>query len=127
MTKDTGKTKKSDEKPTEKRAETPPSSEPPKQESNESSKSNKTTSKKVLKKHKRCGGNACPDCGKCTDWKYNGDIHLDHLLHKHNESHALLNPQRWTRSPNATCLVYTNGFIYSTGDTSSVICQCSSE
>ena len=81
----------------------------------------------MSKKNEFCGGNACPSCGKCIDWHYKGNLSVDHNLYKHNESHDICNPQRWYRNPNATCLVYTNALIYSTGNINAIICHCPSE
>ncbi|UJR12531.1 hypothetical protein I4U23_016706 [Adineta vaga] len=123
MKKDAKNQKKSEE-PTPEKAATPPPPEPAPQKDDQSSESNNKESQVKPKKIKRCGGNACSKCGKCTDWHYTGDIAYDYDRYQHKESYDICNPQRWLRSPNATCLVYTNGLIYSSGDFSILACQC---
>jgi hypothetical protein len=47
-----------------------------------------------------CRGNACPHCGKCFDWYYDGTIDGDYERFKHRESHDIYNAKRWHRRPN---------------------------
>ena len=47
-----------------------------------------------------CYGNACPRCGKCYDWHYDGDIDRDYDRYCRSESYDVLHPKRWHRRPN---------------------------
>ncbi|CAF1386713.1 unnamed protein product [Adineta steineri] len=50
----------------------------------------------LQKKVKRCGGNACLECGKCNDWYYDGDMNYDYELLKRRHCRNILQRKRWS-------------------------------
>jgi hypothetical protein len=48
----------------------------------------------------RCHGNACPHCGKCFDWRYDGDVDRDNERYNRGGSYEILDNKRWHRRPN---------------------------
>ncbi|CAF1265412.1 unnamed protein product [Adineta steineri] len=50
-----------------------------------------------------CRSNAYPRCGKCTDWRYDGDFKHDIVRYERRESKDINDEKRWHRHPNATC------------------------
>jgi len=51
-----------------------------------------------------CGGNACPNCGKCHDWIYDGDIEKDFECWKNNQKDdRIWNSKNWSLRKGATC------------------------
>jgi hypothetical protein len=55
------------------------------------------------KKTIRCGGIACRQCGKCSDWRYDGNVHRDYDRWKRKESREILLRKRWHCHPDAAC------------------------
>ncbi|CAF1474102.1 unnamed protein product [Adineta steineri] len=47
-----------------------------------------------------CHGNACSRCGKCLDWRYDGDFDRDCERFNRRESNEISNKNRWHRRPN---------------------------
>ncbi|CAF1062876.1 unnamed protein product [Adineta steineri] len=50
-----------------------------------------------------CYGNACPRCGKCTDWYYDGNIKDDMERCERGESKDINDAKHWHRRPNGAC------------------------
>jgi hypothetical protein len=86
----------------------------------------------VQNKVKQCGGNACPRCGKCIDWSYDGDLDRDYTLYQRdNKCNGILHKDRWERGKYATCryhsyhshsFFYYDPYHYDYGYYS--VCQC---
>jgi hypothetical protein len=58
------------------------------------------------KKLKDCNGNACPRCGKCRDYYYDGNIRLDYQRWTRDYScREIIDKSRWHSRPNATCVL----------------------
>ncbi|CAF0985632.1 unnamed protein product [Adineta steineri] len=63
----------------------------------------------------RCYGNACPQCGKCLDWRYDGDFERDYESFNRGESRAILIRERWQRRPNGPIVTCSYFPIYHYG------------
>lgn len=81
----------------------------------------------------QCGGRACPQCHKCCDWSYDGDLHDDYKrLRRDSEYRNLVDESRWHRRPDAICTYYfgcSHAYAYSPSDHSysafsSSLCEC---
>ena len=62
-----------------------------------------------------CHGNACPRCGKCLDWCYDGDVTLDYERYRCKESYEILDKKRWHRRPNGPTITCSYLFSYHFG------------
>ena len=66
----------------------------------------------------RCHGNACPCCGKCLDWRYDGDVDRDYECYRRDESNDIFDPKRWHRRPDGpmvTCSYFSSYHFGPTG------------
>ncbi|CAF4780609.1 unnamed protein product, partial [Rotaria sp. Silwood2] len=88
------------------------------------------TSLSVQEKAKlpKCRGNACPRCGKCFDWYYDGDIDLDDERFSRDECYDICDENRWHRRPNdpsVTCCYFYNDHHGYLGNLNGFdICRC---
>ncbi|CAF1357539.1 unnamed protein product [Rotaria sordida] len=75
-----------------------------------------------------CRGNACPNCGKCCDWYYDGNIDRDNERFHRGESSDICEYTRWHRRPNGPS-VTCSYFYYDHLNASDIqhgfdICRC---
>jgi hypothetical protein len=63
-----------------------------------------------------CHGNACPRCGKCLDWRYDGDFDLDYERFIRRESNEILDKKRWHRRPNGPIVTCSYFHLYHFGE-----------